>query len=58
MKVVDMKMNQVKVLCVAEDFLHHQDVVCQRINAIRIQSQSLLAGRHQARITDGIATGK
>jgi hypothetical protein len=32
-----MKMDDVKVFCPTEDFLNHQHVVRQRVDAVRIQ---------------------
>ena len=57
-KVVNVVVNDVKILFFAEDLVQHDDVMSQLVDAIRIQSQSSFTGRDQTRCSQGVSARK
>ena len=58
MQVIDVKVDDVEILCVAEQQIQHADVMSQLIDAILVQPQRAAASGNQAGAGDGIAAGK
>ena len=57
-EVIGMKMNEVKVLGLAENPFDHQNVVGERVDAIGIEPERFLARRNQAGPRHRIAASK
>ena len=58
MQVVDVKMQEIKGTRLLEDVLEQHHMMRQLIDTVLVQAQRTRTGRHQARLADGIPTGK
>jgi hypothetical protein len=58
MQIVAMKVDNVEVFRPAKDLFDHQDVMGQRIDAIRVEPERFLAGFDQVSVGDRIAARK
>jgi hypothetical protein len=58
MKIIGMKMNQIEIRHLGENFFHHEHMVCERVFALRIKPQSPRARRHEPGIRYRISAGE
>ena len=58
MNVIDVEVDKVELLRHFVDPFNHQNMVCKRIHAIRIEPECLIASGNEASVSYRVATGK